>query len=75
MSTKKTTQPEKHYIAIDTLRDEIITIGNKTDLIEAIEEYSYGEEWEKEDIEDNVIVYELGQRVDLNIDIQFEINF
>lgn len=74
MAVKKL-PPAKQYIAINTLSDETIAVGTKADVIESIQVYCEDEGWDKDDIEDNVLVYELGQRIDLDIETQLEISF
>lgn len=73
--SKKTKQPEKQYIAINNNSEDIIAIGNKKDVIELIQEYCYGEGWDQDDIEDFVVVYELGERIELNIETDIKVSF
>lgn len=75
MSTKKTKQPEKQYIAVNSNTDDTIAVGNKKEVIELIEEYCYGEGWDKDDIEDTIAVFELGPQVEFNVEVDVKIDF
>lgn len=73
--SKKIKQLEKQYIAVDGNNDNTIAVGNKKEVIEAIEEYCFGEGWDKNDIEDIIAVFELGPQVELNIEVDIKVNF
>jgi len=55
---KKTPTLKQTYIAID--RDQVIAIGLLNDLVKAIEEYIYAEDYDSLDVE-NIKVFELGK--------------
>jgi hypothetical protein len=55
---KKTPTSKQTYIAID--RDQVIAIGLLNDLVKAIEEYIYAEDYDSLDVE-NIKVFELGK--------------
>jgi hypothetical protein len=73
--SKKIKQQEKQYIAINSNSEDTIAVGNRKDVIEMIEEYCYGEGWDKDDIEDTIAVFELGPQVDINVEVDVKISF
>jgi hypothetical protein len=62
MAKKKTTAPKQEFIAIDTYRDEVISIGTLNDVQEAIQEHADVEDYNEDEVSDNVTVYELGNK-------------
>jgi len=74
MSTKKIKQPVKKYIAINSNNDDTIAVGTKKEVIEMIEDY-VGEWWDKDNIEDTIAVFELGEQVTLDVEIDVKISF
>lgn len=72
---KKTKQVEKQYIAININNDDTIAIGNKEDVAEFVVDYCYGEGWNKDDIENSIVIFELGGEVKFDIELDVKINF
>jgi hypothetical protein len=64
-----------NYIAIDNNHEDIIAIGTKEQIVEAIQEYCYDSGWDENDVEDLVNVYELGKEINLVTDKQIKIDF
>lgn len=73
--SKKIKQPVKKYIAINSNNDDTIAVGTKEEVIEMIEDYCYGEGWDKDDIEDTIAVFELGEQVVLDVEVDVKITF
>ena len=73
--SKKIKQQEKQYIAINSNSEDTIAVGTRKEVIELIEEYCYGEGWDKDDIEDTIAVFELGPQVDINVEVDVKISF
>ena len=74
MPTKKIKQPVKKYIAINSNNDDTIAVGTKKEVIEMIEDY-VDEWWDKDNIEDTIAVFELGEQVTLDVEIDVKISF
>jgi hypothetical protein len=77
MSKKKTASKPlpPNYIAFDEDRDEIIAVGPKEHVLDNIKSYCESEGWDEDDIQTSVKVYELGKRIDLDVERQLEIRF
>lgn len=78
MATKKKTASKPlppNYIAFDEDRDEIIAVGTKEQVLDNIKSYCESEGWDEDDIQTSVKVYELGKRIDLDVERQLEIHF
>ena len=67
MAKKKTTAPEKQYIAFDEDNDTVILIGTLKEVGEAVEEYADSEGFDADGVEDFIKVYELGPQKDLEV--------
>ena len=67
MAKKKTTAPEKQYIAFDENSDTVILIGTLKEVGEAIEEYADSEGFDVDGVEDCIKVYELGPQKGLEV--------
>jgi len=74
MSTKKIKQPVKKYIAINSNNDDTIAVGTKEKVIKMIEDY-VSEWWDKDNIEDTIAVFELGEQVTLDVEVDVKISF
>ena len=78
MSKKKTTTPKplpKQYIAIDTNQDAIIIIGDLKYVSEEVNEYIEMEEYDVDDIENNIRVFELGNMVEMFTETKTQVHF
>jgi hypothetical protein len=67
MAKKKTTAPEKQYIAFDENSDTVILIGTLKEVGEAIEEYADSEGFDVDEVSGFIKVYELGPQKDLEV--------
>jgi len=74
MSIKKKTTPQTKYIAFDSYRDEVIVLGNRDEVTEAIQEYIDIENLEGDEIE-QIRVFELGAEKNVLAEIKVEISF
>lgn len=64
-----------NYIAFDEDRSELIEAGTKEQVLDSIKSYCESEGWDEDDIQTSVKVYELGKRIDLDVERQLEIRF
>jgi len=64
-----------NYIAFDDDQKQVIVIGTKEQVIEAIQEYTDYECWDEDGIVDFIMVYELGKKIDLSVSTKVEIYF
>lgn len=67
MAKKKTTAPEKQYIAFDENNDTVILIGTLKEVGEAVEEYADSEGFDVDEVDGYVKVYELGPQKGLEV--------
>ena len=67
MAKKKTTAPEKQYIAFDENNDTVVLIGTLKEVGEAVEEYADSEGFDVDEVSGFIKVYELGQQKDLEV--------
>ena len=63
------------YIAIDDISDQVIALGPRETVLEVLREYCYDEDWDEDDIESCVTVYELGKQIELQVEKQLELFF
>ena len=67
MAKKKTTAPEKQYIAFDENNDTVVLIGTLKEVGEAVEEYADSEGFDVDEVSGFIKVYELGPQKDLEV--------
>lgn len=72
MSRKKA--PQTQYIAFDDNHDEIIAVGNREEVTNAIHVHIYDNELD-EDAYDNIKIFELGPEKNLFVETKYEVSF
>lgn len=63
MPRKKTTAPEKQYIAFDDYTETIIARGPLKEVVELIEVHVEDEGYNEDDVIENIGVFELGEEM------------
>lgn len=66
--------PKTQYIAIDNDRDEVIRIGNREEVVEAVRVHIDTCALDEDEV-DNITIFELGPEKNLFVERQFEVSF
>lgn len=75
MAKKKQEVQATKYIAFDSQNDTVIHVGSLDQVAEAVTDHCGAEGWDPEDIEDYVVIYELGEKVTYGVETKVEIYF
>ena len=70
---RKQQQPKKQYIAIYTHRDEVIAMGEMEYIQSELMDYIDYNDLAEDDIENDVEIYELGDKKDITIHPRYDI--
>ena len=67
--------PQTQYIAIDNDRDEVIRVGNREEVVEAVRVHIDSCQLDEDEIEVNLKVFELGPEKNLFVEKLLEVSF
>ena len=66
--------PQTQYIAIDNDRDEVIRVGNREEVVEAVRVHIDTCALDEDEV-DNIKIFELGPEKNLFVERLFEVSF
>lgn len=77
MSTKKKTSKPlpPDYIAFDYGSGELIAKGPKEHVLDSIKSYCESEGMDEDDIQTNIMIYEISKQIDFAVETQLEVYF